>query len=141
MAMIKLNTSLDCLISIEVPEEESVQRLLNRGKTSGRSDDNEIVIRNRLKEYKEKTLPVLNFYKERGNYFSVEGLKSIKEVTEDIEKVVNEKLSKKLLNIVMFGYPGSGRGSLGKALAEKYNEKNNLINLALTATECRVRPF
>lgn len=119
--MIKLNSSLDCLISIEVPEEESVKRLLNRGKTSGRSDDNELVIRNRLKEYKNKTLPILNFYKERGNYFSVNGVQAINEVTEDIEKLINNKLSKKLLNIVMFGYPGSGRGSLGKALAEKYN--------------------
>lgn len=119
--MIKLNSNLDCLICIEVPENESVKRLLNRGKTSGRSDDNEIVIRNRLKEYKEKTLPVLNFYKERGNYFAVNGVQSINKVTEDIEKLINVRLSKKLLNIVMFGYPGSGRGSLGKALAEKYN--------------------
>jgi len=119
--MIKLNSSLDCLISIEVPEEESVKRLLNRGKTSGRSDDNELVIRNRLKEYKEKTLPVLNFYKERGNYFSMNGVQTINDVTEDIVNLINTKLSKKLLNIVMFGYPGSGRGSLGKALAEKFN--------------------
>ena len=49
--MIKLNTSLNCLISIEVPEEESVVRLLNRGLTSGRSDDNELVIKKRLKEF------------------------------------------------------------------------------------------
>lgn len=119
--MIKLNSNLDCLICIEVPEDESVKRLLNRGKTSGRSDDNETVIKNRLNEYKQKTLPVLNFYKERGNYFAVNGLQSINKVTKDIEKLINVRLSKKLLNIVMFGYPGSGRGSLGKALAEKYN--------------------
>lgn len=119
--MIRLNSNLDCLISIEVPEDESVKRLLNRGKTSGRSDDNETVIKNRLLEYKQKTLPILNFYKERGNYFAVNGVQSIKKVTDDIENLINERLSKKLLNIVMFGYPGSGRGSLGKALAEKYN--------------------
>ncbi|MCF6365957.1 MAG: adenylate kinase [Bacteroidales bacterium] len=119
--MIKLSSSLDSLISIEVDEEESVKRLLNRGKTSGRSDDNEIVIRNRLKEYKEKTLPVLNFYKERGNYIAVNGMQSISSVTEDIDKIIIDRLSKKLLNIVMFGHPGSGRGSLGKALAKKYH--------------------
>ena len=39
--MIKLNTSLNCLINIDVSEKESIKRLLNRGKTSGRSDDNE----------------------------------------------------------------------------------------------------
>ena len=71
--MIKLNTSLNCLISLVVPEEESVLRLLSRGKTSGRSDDNEKVIRNRLKEYNEKTLPVLQFYKDKGIYVEVNG--------------------------------------------------------------------
>ena len=119
--MIKIGSSLDSLISIEVEKEESVKRLLNRGKTSGRSDDNEVVIRNRLKEYKEKTLPVLNFYREKGNYIAVNGMQKIPEVTEGIDKVINERLSKKLLNIVMFGHPGSGRGSLGKALAKKYH--------------------
>ena len=66
--MLKLNTQLDALISIEVSEEESVNRLLNRGITSGRSDDNETVIRNRLREYHDKTLPVLNFFKEKGAF-------------------------------------------------------------------------
>lgn len=118
--MIKLNTTLDQLISIEVPQEESIKRLLTRGETSGRLDDNEEVIRNRLREYDEKTLPVLNFYKERGNYVSVNGLQSIEMVTADIAKNVNQVLSKKHLNIVLFGFPGSGRGSLGRAIAEKY---------------------
>jgi len=119
--MIKLNTKLDLLISIEVPEEESVKRLMDRGKTSGRMDDNKEVIRNRLKEYNSKTLPVLNFFKERGNYVSVNGLQSIDEVRSDIVQLVNVEQSKKLLNIVIFGYPGSGRGSIGKAIAKKYN--------------------
>jgi adenylate kinase len=119
--MIKLNTTLDLLISIEVPEEESVARLIERGKISGRMDDNEEVIRNRLKEYNEKTLPVLKFYKERGNYRSVNGLQSIKEVRADIEELVNIEQSKKLLNIVIFGSPGSGRGSIGKEIAKKYD--------------------
>lgn len=119
--MIKLNSNLDALISIEVSEEESVKRLLKRAKISGRSDDNETVIKNRLKEYHDKTLPVLNFYKEKGNYISVNGMQLIPKVTEYIDKIINDRLSKKLLNIVMFGHPGSGRGSLGKALAEKYH--------------------
>lgn len=119
--MIKLNTKLDLLISIEVPEEESVTRLLLRGKTSGRLDDNEEVIRNRLREYDEKTHPVLDFYKERGNYVAVNGVQKIEKVTADIKKVVNKELEKKHVNIVLFGSPGSGRGTLGKAIAEKYN--------------------
>lgn len=118
--MIKLNTSLNVLINLDVPEIVSIQRLLDRGKTSGRSDDNETVIKNRLKEYNEKTLPVLNFYKERGVYKELDGTKSIEDVNLLIEKIIKEELSKRLLNIVLFGYPGSGRGSQGRALAEKY---------------------
>lgn len=118
--MLKLNTSLNCLISLTVPEEESVARLLNRGKTSGRSDDNEKVIRNRLKEYNEKTLPVLQFYRDKGIYVEVNGTDSIENVNLAITKIINHELSKSLFNIVLFGYPGSGRGSQGKALAKEF---------------------
>jgi len=118
--MIKLNTSLNCLISIEVPEDESVARLMNRGLTSGRSDDNELIIRNRLKEYEDKTLPVLNYYKEKGNYIPINGFQGIEEVNAEIEEIINKELSKKLMNVVIFGYPGCGRGSLGMELSKKY---------------------
>lgn len=119
--MLKLNTALNCLISLNVREEISVERLINRGKISGRSDDNEIVIHNRLKEYDQKTKPVLQFYKDRGIYFEVNGEQKIKVVEEEIDAIVKEELSKQLLNIVLFGYPGSGRGSQGKALSKKYD--------------------
>jgi adenylate kinase len=118
--MIKLNTSLNCLISLEVPEEVSVQRLMERGKSSGRSDDNEEVIRNRLKEYNEKTLPVLKYYQDKGIYHGLDGTNSIERVGKNISKIIKEELSKSLLNIVLFGYPGSGRGSQGVALAKKF---------------------
>ncbi len=118
--MLKLNTSLNCLISLAVPEEESVTRLLKRGKSSGRSDDNETVIRNRLREYSEKTLPVLQFYRDKGIYREVDGTRNIDEVNSDITEIIKSELSKQLLNIVLFGYPGCGRGSQGKALAKKF---------------------
>jgi adenylate kinase len=118
--MIKLNTSLNCLISLDVDEEDSVTRLLERGKTSGRSDDNEEVIRNRLMEYYNKTLPVLQFYKDKGIHFSINGANSIEKVNDDVSEVLQNELSKSLLNIVLFGHPGSGRGSQGMALAKKF---------------------
>lgn len=118
--MIKLNTSLNCLISLDVDEETSVQRLLQRGKTSGRSDDNEKVIRNRLKEYNEKTLPVLKFYQEKGIFSAVKGTQPIKQVYKEIKSIVKNEQSKQLYNIVLFGYPGSGRGSQGLALAKRF---------------------
>jgi adenylate kinase len=118
--MLKLNTVLTCLISLNVSQEESVARLLKRGLISGRTDDNEQIIRNRLREYDEKTLPVLTFYKDKGICFDVDGSAAIEEVTRSIEAIITHELSKNLLNIVLFGYPGSGRGSQGKALAKQY---------------------
>jgi len=118
--MLKLNTSLTCLISLGVSEEESVKRLLLRGATSGRSDDNEAVIRNRLREYNEKTLPVLQFFKDRGLYREVDGTLPIDAVGERIDAFLTEELRKRLFNVVLFGYPGSGRGSQGRALAQTH---------------------
>jgi adenylate kinase len=118
--MMKLGTSLSCLVSLEVDEETSVRRLLERGRTSDRSDDNETVIRNRLREYREKTLPVLDFYRERGSYQRVNGSQPIEKVTADIRAIVRSELAKHLVNVVVFGYPGSGRGSQSAALARKY---------------------
>ena len=118
--MLKLNTSLTCLISLGVSEEESVKRLLLRGATSGRSDDNEAVIRNRLREYNDKTLPVLQFFKDRGLYREVDGTLPIDAVGERIDAFLTEELRKRLFNVVLFGYPGSGRGSQGRALAKTH---------------------
>jgi adenylate kinase len=119
--MLNLHTSLTCLISLTVPEEVSVRRLLQRGATSGRSDDTEAVIRNRLREYNEKTLPVLQFFKDRGHYREVDGTLSIPEVRARIDAILTEELRKRLFNVVLFGYPGSGRGSQGRALAKAYD--------------------
>jgi adenylate kinase len=118
--MDKMNTSLSCLVSLEIDEEESVARLLKRGMTSGRIDDAEVVIRNRLREYHEKTLPVLQFFRDKGVYRAVKGDSPIEKVTEDINAVVREEIKRYPANIVIFGYPGSGRGSQGKALARHF---------------------
>lgn len=118
--MIKLNTSLNCLINLEIPEDVSVARLLKRGETSGRLDDNETVIRNRLREYHDKTLPVLRFYQDKGLRHDIDGTRPVEDVRADIVRIVQAELDKNLFNLVIFGYPGSGRGSQGLALAEKF---------------------
>jgi len=118
--MIKLNTSLNCLINLQIPEDVSVSRLLDRGKTSGRLDDNETVIRNRLREYHEKTLPVLQFYRDKGQQYDIDGNRGIEEVRADIVRILQQELDKNLFNLVLFGYPGAGRGSQGLALARKF---------------------
>ncbi len=118
--MIRLNTSLTCLINLALPEETSVSRLLKRGESSGRLDDNETVIRTRLREYHEKTLPVLQFYRDKGQQFDVDATRSVEQVREDIVRILDKELEKNLFNLVLFGYPGSGRGSQGLRLAATY---------------------
>jgi len=118
--MTKLNSSLDCLINLELPDEKCVERLMLRARTSGRSDDKESVIRNRLQEYHQKTLPVLDFYAGRGKRQDVDGTRSIEEVRADVSKIVRAQYGKRPVSIVLFGYPGSGRGSQGRALAEAF---------------------
>jgi len=104
--LLKMHTSLTCLLSLEVTPEESLKRLLNRAKTSGRSDDTEAVIKNRLKEYQEKTAPVADFYKENGLYFAIEGEGSIEAINENLEEVVDQELRKVLFNVVGEHRPG-----------------------------------
>ncbi len=119
--MIKLNTQLDALISIKVSEEVSLERLVSRGKTSSRSDDNEEVILNRLREYNDKTLPVLNFYQAKGLVTEIDGTQSIDDVKEHISQIINVVMSKRIYIMLLFGSPGSGRGTQGKALAKKFD--------------------
>ncbi len=119
--LLKKHTSLMSLISLEVPREECVKRLLNRAKTSGRSDDTKEVIEYRLNEYHEKTIPVLGFYKERGILEPIDGVGSIEEISERVIDSIERDLKKVQLNVVLFGYPGSGRGTQGEMLAKKFN--------------------
>jgi len=119
--LLKMHTSLTCLLSLEVPPEESFKRLLNRAKTSGRSDDTETVIKNRLKEYEEKTAPVAQFYKDQDLYFPIEGVGSIEQINAKLEEVIDKELRKVLFNVVLLGYPGAGRGTQARNLAHKYN--------------------
>lgn len=117
----KLNTSLSCMISLEVPEEELLKRMKERAKKENRSDDTEKVIRNRLKEYKNKTLPVANFYNEKGIYYKINGVGSVDEIFQRITNTIEHSLTKQWLNVVLFGPPGSGKDTQGQMLAEKHN--------------------
>lgn len=72
---------VNILIALAVDEEEIVQRILERSKTSGRADDaNEETVRARIKVYKEQTTPVYHFYEKLGNAYEVDGMGSIEEV-------------------------------------------------------------
>lgn len=92
--LLKLKTSLTCMLSLEVPNEELIKRLLERGKTSGRADDTLEVIENRLREYDEKTTPVADFYKEIGKYIPINGVGKIEDIFEKLAIEIQKAIDK-----------------------------------------------
>lgn len=84
------DSSVNAMIALEVDDEVLVGRLLERGKTSGRTDDaDESIIRNRIAEYYNKTAVLKNYYSAQNKYFGVDGVGSIKEIAERLNKVID----------------------------------------------------
>ncbi|HON19338.1 MAG TPA: adenylate kinase [Salinivirgaceae bacterium] len=119
--LMKLNTSLTCMLSLEVPDDELVRRLRERAKISNRKDDNDAVIQVRLKEYYEKTVPVAKYYQDKNIYFPVNGVGTIEEVQKRLCEAIEKSLENRWINLIFFGYPGSGKGTQAKLMAQKYN--------------------
>ena len=80
------------VISLEVEEEELINRILKRGEVSGRSDDNRETVELRLKVYHKKTEPLKNFYIEQGKLEEVIGQGSVNEVFETITTIIDKLL-------------------------------------------------
>ena len=84
--------SVSVMVYMVVPEQESVDLILLRGKDSGRADDaSEDVIRNRIAVYREQTEIVADHYSKQGKYVAVDGLGTMDEVFDRICKVIDEK--------------------------------------------------
>ena len=85
------NQSVTATVALEADDNILVARLLERGKTSGRPDDqNEEKIRNRYDEYNQKTAPLMHYYQAQGKFHTVDGIGSIVEVTERLTTVFDK---------------------------------------------------
>lgn len=84
-------SSINLVLALEVTEDELMQRLLNRGKTSGRSDDNEETIRARIQEYENKTAPVAGHYANMGKVIAVKGEGSVEEIFSALSGHIDTK--------------------------------------------------
>ena len=88
-------TSVSCVLSLVVEEEELTQRILNRGLTSGRTDDMDVdTIRKRVQEYRLKTEPVAEYYKDQDLLMEIEGVGSIDTIFNALKAAVNTVASK-----------------------------------------------
>ncbi len=84
------NQKITATIALEANDEVLVQRLLERGKTSGRTDDqDEEKIRNRYQEYNEKTAPLMQYYREQGRFYAVDGIGDIQAITDRLSAVLD----------------------------------------------------
>ena len=68
------------MLDMIVDEQEVINRLINRGKTSGRADDNEETIKKRLEVYHRQTQPVATYYLHHDNYFAINGNNTMEDV-------------------------------------------------------------
>lgn len=82
--LLKRGTDLHAVVGLEVPEEELVERMLNRGKETGRADDNIETIKNRLQVYHNQTHPLREYYTNEGKYLGINGSGSVDDIYNNI---------------------------------------------------------
>ncbi len=88
------NTEIGVVLALEVSNEELNKRLLNRGLTSGRSDDtNESIIQNRIAEYQTKTTVVANYYSKFDKVVHIKGEGSVEEIFSALCSEIDKRLS------------------------------------------------
>jgi adenylate kinase len=87
------NMSISMTIALEVDENLLIDRLINRGKDSGRSDDQDkSKIQNRFDEYNKKTAPLIDYYKSQNKFFEIDGIGEINDISNRIFDVIDKNL-------------------------------------------------
>ncbi len=89
-ALTDIDERVGVMISLEVDREELVKRLLNRGKETGRSDDNLETINNRIDVYNRQTIPVTYYYDKMRKHAAVDGAGSVDDIFTRIGKVIDK---------------------------------------------------
>lgn len=88
-ALTDYDERVSVMISLEVPREELVKRLLKRGKETGRSDDNMETINNRIDVYNRQTIPVTYYYDKMHKHAAVDGIGSVNNIFDRIVEVIS----------------------------------------------------
>ena len=86
-----LEMPINLIIALEVDDNELKNRILERGKTSGRVDDqSEEKVETRIRVYKEETLPIANYYKIQNKFYCINGVGSIEDIANNINRVIEK---------------------------------------------------
>ena len=87
------NMSISMTIALDVDENLLIDRLINRGKDSGRTDDQDkSKIQNRFDEYNKKTAPLIDYYKSQNKFFEIDGIGEINDISNRIFDVIDKNL-------------------------------------------------
>ncbi|MGD1905027.1 MAG: adenylate kinase [Leptolyngbyaceae cyanobacterium] len=86
----EIEQPFECVVNLDVPDEILIARLVQRGAAEGRTDDTEETIGNRLEVYRQKTEPLIDFYRSRQQLVSVDGNQPVDVVTEELKKIVGQ---------------------------------------------------
>ena len=86
----KRGTEVSGMLELDVPNEMLIERLVNRGKTSGRADDNEETIRKRLDVYNNQTAPLIEWYEKEGKRHAVKGYGELEEINAALCAVIDQ---------------------------------------------------
>jgi|TARA_B110000495_G_C22831976_1_gene485406 adenylate kinase len=85
-----INMQINATIALEVDEKELISRIIDRGKTSNRLDDQDIEkIKNRFNEYNKKTSTLIKYYKDQNKFFPVNGHGSVDEITKSLFDLID----------------------------------------------------
>lgn len=90
----KRDAKIDGVIGLEVAEDELIKRMLQRGRETGRTDDNLETITRRLEVYRESTKPLKDYYAELGLYLSVDGQGNVDDIFGNITKGIDSMVKK-----------------------------------------------
>ncbi|MBR4432275.1 MAG: adenylate kinase [Paludibacteraceae bacterium] len=82
------------MIDLMVDEQLLIQRLIERGKVSGRADDNLNTIRHRIAVYHNQTEPIAHYYLHHGNYFAVNGNHNMEDVFLQVKRIIDRETKK-----------------------------------------------
>ncbi|MGL5261043.1 MAG: adenylate kinase [Bacteroides sp.] len=85
----KRGQRISVMLELDVPEEELMDRLIKRGKESGRADDNEETIKKRLTVYHSQTAPLIDWYKNEGLHAHINGLGSMEDIFASIAETID----------------------------------------------------